>query len=53
MKITIQGPAYKIIGSLRVSDKVFLKISTIAKREKCSNQDVVRAILERFINDIE
>ncbi len=53
MKITIPGPAYKIIGSLRVSDIVFAKISAIAKREKCSNQEVVRTILEKFINDIE
>jgi predicted DNA-binding protein len=53
MKITIAGPAYKIIGSLRVSDTVYAKISTIAKREKCSNQEVVRAILEKFIHDVE
>lgn len=53
MKIRIAKTAEKIIGSLRVSNEVFGKIEIIAQREKVSNQEVVRAILDQVIDDIE
>ena len=53
MKIRIAKSADKIIGSLRVSEQVFIKIEKIAKKEGVSNQEVVRAILDQVIDDIE
>ncbi len=53
MKLHIPAPAYKTIGALRVSEKVFSKIEKIAKSKGCTNQDVIRAILEQVIEDIE
>ncbi len=53
MKIQIKKTADKIIGGLRVPPEVFEKISILAKREKVSNQEIVRAILTRVIDEVE
>jgi hypothetical protein len=53
MKITIKKSTDKLIGALRVSQKVYDKIVSIAKNEKVSNQEVIRAILEQVIDDVE
>lgn len=53
MKIRIAQSADKIIGSLRVSNKVFDKIAEIAKVKGVSNQEVVRAILDQIIDEVE
>lgn len=42
----------KIIGSVRVSDDVFNKIQKLAKDNKVTNQDIVRAILVNTIDEI-
>ena len=53
MKIRISKSADKIIGAQRVSPKVFEKLELIAKKEKVSKQEVVRAILDQVIESIE
>lgn len=53
MKIHISRNADKIIGALRVSKKVYDIVTQIAKNEGVSNQEVIRAILEQVIDDIE
>lgn len=53
MKIRLAKPTGKIIGSVRVSDEVFTKLEDIAKREGVSNQEVIRAILDAVIDDVE
>ena len=53
MKIQIKKSANKIIGALRVTPETFDKIVKIAKKEKVSNQEVIRAILEQVIDTIE
>lgn len=41
----------KIIGALRVSGKTFTRIEELAKANGVSNQEVVRAIVEGFIDE--
>ncbi len=53
MKIRIAKTANYVIGSLRVSKEVFEKVKKIAKEKGASNQEVVRAILDQVINDVE
>lgn len=53
MKIQLQKPASKIIGALRVSPETFDKIEKLAKKEKVTNQDIIRAILEQVIDEVE
>lgn len=53
MKITIHTPSDKQIGNVRVSEHVFDKIETLAKRKKVSNQAIVRAVLEGIIDTVE
>lgn len=53
MKIIIKKTSDKLIGLLRVSEGTFNRIEIIAKKEKVSNQAVVRAILEQVIDTIE
>ena len=53
MKINVKKTAEKIIGALRVSPEVFYKIETLAKKEKVTNQVIIRAILEKVIDEIE
>ncbi len=53
MKLRLAKSADKMIGALRVSPHVFEKISKIAAKEKVSNQEVIRAILDQVIDEIE
>lgn len=53
MKIKIHKTASKTVGALRVSPETFDKVVKLAKREKVTNQDIVRAILEQVIDTIE
>jgi len=53
MKIRISKTADKIIGALRVSNEMFEKLNKIAEKEKVSKQEVVRAILNQVIDEIE
>jgi predicted DNA-binding protein len=52
-KIRIANPAGKMIGALRVSDEVFTKITALAEKKAVSRQEVIRAILDAVIDDIE
>lgn len=40
------------IGNVRVDKTTFDKVSKIAKEQKVSNQQIVRAILERLIDAV-
>mgnify|MGYP003398118555 CR=1 FL=1 len=53
MKIRISKNAERQIGGLRVSPEVFAKLEVIAKKEKVSKQEVIRAILDEVIDTIE
>lgn len=53
MKIRIAKSADEMIGALRVSPHVFAKVSKIADKEKVSKQEVIRAILDQVIDEIE
>lgn len=53
MKLHITKTAPKIIGALRVSEKVFARIKKISEREDSSMQEIVRAILDQVIDEIE
>lgn len=43
----------KIIGALRCSSRVFDKVEKLAKENKVSNQDIIRAILEECIDEVK
>jgi len=51
-KLRVKKTQEKMIGALRVSPEVFDKIKHLAKQEKVSNQAIIRAILEQFIDRI-
>lgn len=53
MKLKLHTSTDKIIGALRVSYKAFLKIESLAKKAKVSKQEIIRAILDEVINDVE
>jgi len=53
MKIRLAKSADKIIGALRVSPETYGKIEILARQGGVSNQEVVRAILDQVINDVE
>lgn len=53
MKLQIKKSADKQIGGLRLSNETYNKIEVIAKKEQVSNQVIIRAILDRVIDDIE
>lgn len=53
MKIRISKSLDKQLGMLRVSEKVFKRLEEIAKKEKVSKQEVVRAILDQVIDEIK
>lgn len=50
-EIRLAKTSDKIIGALRVSDKMYIKIEELAKANKVSNQEIVRAIVEGFIDE--
>ena len=53
MKIKLHKSAEKIVGAVRVSENIYDKISSLAKAEKVSMQEIIRAILDEVIDDIE
>jgi len=53
MKIRLAKSADKIIGAVRVSPEVFAKLEKIATKEKVSKQEIVRAILDEVIDEVE
>lgn len=53
MKIRIAKSTDKQFGNLRVSQDVFEKIEKIAAKKEVSNQEVVRAILDAVIDEVE
>lgn len=50
-EIRLAKTSDKIIGALRVSDKTYTRIEELAKASKVSNQEIVRAIVEGFIDE--
>lgn len=53
MKIYLSKKSDKIIGALRLPNDLFEKIEKIAKEQKVSNQEVIRAILIQVIDEVE
>lgn len=52
MKEIILGKtAPRLIGNVRVNETVFEKVSKIAKDNKVSKAEVVRSIIESFIDE--
>lgn len=41
------------IGNVRVSEVVFNKVEYFAKKNKVTNQTIVRVVLENFIDEIK
>jgi len=52
-EIRLQKSTDKIIGSLRCSTRVFERLEKIAKENKVTKQDIIRAILEEVIDEIK
>lgn len=53
MKIKLNKNKANQIGFLRIDDETYNKVVAIAKKNKVSNQEVVRSILEQVIDDVE
>ena len=53
MKIRINKTTDKIIGALRCSTRVYDKVEKLAKEQKVTKQDIIRAILEEVIDEVE
>lgn len=53
MKIKLNKNKSNQIGFLRIDDETYSKIVIIAKKNKVSNQEVVRSILEQVIDQVE
>jgi hypothetical protein len=53
MKLQLHQKTERIIGALRIEGPVFDKIERIAKKQKTSNQTVIRAILNQVIDSVE
>lgn len=53
MKIHIKKSSDKQIGNLRISAEVFEKLDKLAKKKGVSKQEIVRAILDQIINEVE
>ena len=52
-EIRLQKSTDKIIGALRCSTRVFEILEKMAKDQKVTKQDIVRAILEEVIDEIK
>lgn len=52
-EIRLQKSTDKIIGSLRCSTRVFEKLEEMATTNNVTKQEIVRAILEEFIDEIK
>jgi predicted DNA-binding protein len=53
MKIHISKSADAQLGTMRINQHVFERLEEIAKEKGVSKQEVVRAILDQVIDDIE
>lgn len=53
MKIRISKSSYNQIGCLRVSDHVFKLLEKMSHENKVSKQEIVRAILDEVIDEVE
>lgn len=53
MKIRLSKSADIIVGALRVSLKVNKRLVEISKKEGVTRQEIIRAILDQVIDDIE
>jgi predicted DNA-binding protein len=53
MKLSPKQKAEKQIGGVRVSLELYDKLFVLADNNKCSVQEVIRAILEEVINEVE
>ena len=51
--IRIQKSTDKIIGALRCSARVYTKIENMADEHEVTKQEIVRAILEEVIDEVE
>lgn len=52
-EIILSKSTDKIIGALRCSTRVYDKIEKMAKDNKSTKQDIIRAILENVIDGIK
>lgn len=52
-EIKLQKSTDKIIGALRCSTRVFEILEKMAKENKVTKQDIIRAILEEVIDEIK
>ena len=52
-EIRLHKSADKIIGALRCSERVFKILEQMAKENKVTKQDIIRAILEEVIDEIK
>ena len=52
-EIRLQKTTDKIIGALRCSTRVYEKVDAIAKAQKVTKQDIIRAILEEVIDEVK
>lgn len=53
MKINIAKSTDKMLGGLRLSDQLYDKISALATKGRVSKQEIIRAILNQVIDDVE
>ena len=53
MKLRLSKTATKMLGALRVSNEIWEKLDAIARKEKVSVQEIIRAILDQVIDDVE
>ena len=53
MKIRPAKVTGKIIGAVRVSDEVYAKVHALAKKAGVSAQEIIRAILDEVIDEVE
>ena len=52
-EIILAKTSDKLISALRCSTRVFEKLEQMALDNKCTKQDVIRAILENVIDEIK
>lgn len=53
MKLKIPKSGDKLIGAVRLSQDIFIKIEALAKKHGVSNQEIIRHILINVIDTVE
>lgn len=53
MKIQIKKSSDKQIGMLRLPKNTYDKIEKLAKKKEVSKQEIIRAILNQIIDEVE